>query len=224
MSRVEPRPGTKDPFVPGGGFTRDKRPPHIFPSFFALPINTWFLDLRLVPPPSPAPPHRASPTSPSAVIPSSAAAVDVLHPGPAPAARAQRPRAPPTSRRRPEPRVLPEHTVVLLLPDFMYSTAAPLSPSPACRPRPSPQGSGSASACPRPSHSAPAPPPRRVLQLAPPSLVLRDLLHRGTTAPLHQSPPEPPQELRPVPRTCSKPAALGLRLACAEILPGAQLR
>ena len=27
LSRVEPRPGTKGPFVPGGGFTRDKRPP-----------------------------------------------------------------------------------------------------------------------------------------------------------------------------------------------------
>ena len=27
LSRVEPRPGTKEPFVPGGGFTRDKRPP-----------------------------------------------------------------------------------------------------------------------------------------------------------------------------------------------------
>jgi len=25
LSRVEPRPGTKDPFVPGRGFTRDKR-------------------------------------------------------------------------------------------------------------------------------------------------------------------------------------------------------
>ena len=27
LSRVKPRPGTKGPFVPGGGFTRDKRPP-----------------------------------------------------------------------------------------------------------------------------------------------------------------------------------------------------
>ena len=25
LSRVKPRPGTKGPFVPGGGFTRDKR-------------------------------------------------------------------------------------------------------------------------------------------------------------------------------------------------------
>ena len=96
---------------------------------------------------------------------------NVRHPGPNPAARAQRPRAPPTSRRRLEPRVLPEQAVVLLLPDFVYSTAAPSSPSPACRPRPSPQGSGSASACPCPSHPAPPPPPRRVLRLAPPSPV-----------------------------------------------------
>src|SRR6185437_7341864 len=59
----------KSPFVPGGATTRDKRPPHIFPSSFALPPNTWFLHLRLVPPPSPAPPT----------------------------ARAQRPRAPPPS-------------------------------------------------------------------------------------------------------------------------------
>ena len=27
LSRVKPPPGTKGPFVPGGGFTRDKRPP-----------------------------------------------------------------------------------------------------------------------------------------------------------------------------------------------------
>src|SRR6185503_3083324 len=27
LSRVEPRPETKGPFVPGGGCTRDKRPP-----------------------------------------------------------------------------------------------------------------------------------------------------------------------------------------------------
>ena len=25
LSRVKPQPGTKGPFVPGGGFTRDKR-------------------------------------------------------------------------------------------------------------------------------------------------------------------------------------------------------
>ena len=29
LSRVEPRPGTKGPFVPGGGCTRDKRPPFL---------------------------------------------------------------------------------------------------------------------------------------------------------------------------------------------------
>ena len=27
LSRVEPQPGTKGPFVPGGAFTRDKKPP-----------------------------------------------------------------------------------------------------------------------------------------------------------------------------------------------------
>ena len=26
LSRVEPRSGTKGPFIPGGGFTQDKRP------------------------------------------------------------------------------------------------------------------------------------------------------------------------------------------------------
>ena len=42
LSRVKPPPGTKGPFVPGGGFTRDKRPPHIFPSSFALPLTLGF--------------------------------------------------------------------------------------------------------------------------------------------------------------------------------------
>ena len=31
LSRVKPPPGTKGPFVPGGGFTRDKRPPPFVP-------------------------------------------------------------------------------------------------------------------------------------------------------------------------------------------------
>ena len=32
----------KTSFVPGGGFTRDKSPPHIFPSSFALPLTLGF--------------------------------------------------------------------------------------------------------------------------------------------------------------------------------------
>ena len=50
LSRVEPRPGTKGPFVPGGGFTRDKRPPHIFPSSLLRPSPKHLF--LLVPPPS----------------------------------------------------------------------------------------------------------------------------------------------------------------------------
>ena len=48
MSWVKPPPGTKGPFVPGGGFTRDKRPP---PYISPIPLpssSTWsVLDLRL---------------------------------------------------------------------------------------------------------------------------------------------------------------------------------
>src|SRR6185437_16011224 len=64
LSRVKPPPGTKGSFVPGGGFTRDKRGASYI---FAQPppsSNTHFLDLRRaavvspiappVPPPSPS--------------------------------------------------------------------------------------------------------------------------------------------------------------------------
>ena len=50
LSRVKPPPGTKGPFVPGGGFTRDKRPPHIFPSSLLRPSPKHLF--LLVPPPS----------------------------------------------------------------------------------------------------------------------------------------------------------------------------
>jgi len=53
LSRVKPPPGTKGPFVPGRGFTRDKRPPpHIFPSSFALLLTLGFSSAPvLLPPP-----------------------------------------------------------------------------------------------------------------------------------------------------------------------------
>ena len=39
MPRVKPPPGTKGPFVPGGGFTRDKRTP---PPFVFFPLLSIF--------------------------------------------------------------------------------------------------------------------------------------------------------------------------------------
>ena len=86
----------KAPFVPGGGFTRDKRPPpYIFflpPSPFPQTLVSFGVpppSVPLLPPPLELPEHRrrqrrrpeprrASPTSPSA------AGVDVRHPGPGP--------------------------------------------------------------------------------------------------------------------------------------------
>jgi len=66
LSRVEPRPGTKGPFVPGRGFTRDKRPPpNISPFFLRLPPTLSVLDLHPLPPPSPAPTASCSPPSSS---------------------------------------------------------------------------------------------------------------------------------------------------------------
>ena len=92
---MKPRPGTKGPFVLGGGFTRDKRPPPYISPFPPPSSNTWsVLDLRLAraaavpcahrllltaivvpehrrpPPPEDAPTELRRPTAPS--VPSSA--------------------------------------------------------------------------------------------------------------------------------------------------------
>src|SRR6185437_1102523 len=95
LSRVKPRPGTKGPFVPGRGFTRDKRPPHIFPSSFAFLLTLGFSSAPVLLPP---------PREPST------AAIDVAA---AQRFRLRRRPAPPTARaehrrhrrrRRPDPR------------------------------------------------------------------------------------------------------------------------
>ena len=92
MSRVEPRPGRKGHFVPGGGFTRDKRlfcpgswlhpgqkaPTPISPFFLPLPQHLVVFLICVAPLSSPAP------TAP-------------------PARRRRRPRAPPTSAARAPP-------------------------------------------------------------------------------------------------------------------------
>ena len=58
LSRVKPPPGTKGPFVPGGGFTRDKRPPPYI-SFLLRPSpNTWFLICARPAPPTARAEHR----------------------------------------------------------------------------------------------------------------------------------------------------------------------
>src|SRR6185436_5179343 len=124
LSRVKPRPGTKGPFVPGRGFTRDKSPPHIFPSSFALLLTLGFSSAPvLLPPPREpstaaidvAPPPSPDPTTPPAPLPpptpfrpfppappSSRRLVSPLRPSCSPH-RASRAPPPSTSRRRPEP-------------------------------------------------------------------------------------------------------------------------
>ena len=68
MSRVNPPPGTKAPFVLGGGLTRDKRPPHITSSF-ALPLTLGFSSICAW--------CRRRPLLPPPREPSTAAAIDV---------------------------------------------------------------------------------------------------------------------------------------------------
>ena len=78
LSRVNQRPGTKGPFVPGGGFTRDKRLPIYFLPPSPFPLTLGFSSApgaaavpcsphrasRAPPPPSTSPP-RAPPREPN---------------------------------------------------------------------------------------------------------------------------------------------------------------
>ena len=59
LSRVQPPPGTKGPFVPGGGFTRDKRSPsYICLRLVPLLPTLGFLISAASPPPRPPSPIR----------------------------------------------------------------------------------------------------------------------------------------------------------------------
>ena len=93
LSRVKPPPGTKGPFVPGRGFTRDKSPPHIFPSSFALLLTLGFSSAPVLLPP---------PREPStAAIDVAAAQSPDLTPPPRATAAAVTPSPPSPARRRP---------------------------------------------------------------------------------------------------------------------------
>src|SRR6185312_66564 len=66
LSRVKPPPGTKDPFVPGRGSARDKRPPYISsprPLFQHLATSAPSILLAAVVPSS-APPRPRAPRAP----------------------------------------------------------------------------------------------------------------------------------------------------------------
>ena len=102
LSRVNPPPGTKAPFVPGGGLTRDKRPPHITSSF-ALPLTLGFSSICAW--------CRRRPLLPPPREPSTAAAIDV--------AAAQSPDLTPPPRAPTNP------------PETRRNTAAAVTPSPA---------------------------------------------------------------------------------------------
>ena len=124
MYRVKPPPGTKGPFVPGRGFTRDKRPPpYIYLPFLRLPptLGQFLISASLVPPPSPAPTASCSPPSlsRSAAVP-----------------RYQRTRRPSSaaplrrqSRAPPSPSATPSADVVPPPHSRLSSTAALLAPS-----------------------------------------------------------------------------------------------